>query len=74
MQCECCFKSGIGRHVVVSRQLIDPVAGAPALNQPQALSSLRISSTMAWLWSTQRHSVVKENPLTNEVLNAYARA
>jgi hypothetical protein len=39
MQCECCFKSPVGRHVVISGQRIDPAAGAPALNQPQGLTS-----------------------------------
>jgi hypothetical protein len=73
MQRQCCFKSGVGRHVVASGQLIDPAASAPALNQPQALSRLRISSTMAQLWSARRHCVVKENLSMNEVLNASAR-
>jgi hypothetical protein len=70
MQCECCFKSPVGRHVVISGQRIDPAAGAPALDQPQAQSSLRISSTMARLWSSPRHCVVKENLSMNEALNA----
>src|SRR5262245_22606189 len=47
--------------------------GAPALDQPQAQSSLRISSTMARPWSSPRHCAVKENLSMNEVLNAQAR-
>src|SRR5262249_19573346 len=73
MQCECCFKSPVGRHFVISGQLIDPAAGTPALNQPQGLSSLRISSTVAQLWSSRRHCALKGNLSMNEALYAQAR-
>jgi hypothetical protein len=64
------LKFGVGRHVVVSGQLIDPAAGAPTLDQPQTQNSLRISSTMAQPWSSRRHCAVKGNLSMDEVLNA----
>jgi hypothetical protein len=70
MQCQCCFESGVGRHVVASDQLIASAASAPALDQPQAQTGLGISSTMAQPWSSRRHCAVKENLSRNEVLNA----
>jgi hypothetical protein len=70
VQCQCSFESGVGGHVVASDQLIASAASAQALNEPQAQSSLRISSTMAQPWSSRRHCAVKGNLSMDEVLNA----
>jgi hypothetical protein len=59
--------------MVSSRASSSILRRAPALDQPRAQSSLRISSTMAQPWSSPRHRVVKENLSMNEVLNAQAR-